>query len=136
MNITLKKQRDFDPAAFLAKAGLGREIVHQLVNNRQPNILTKQTFPVYSGDSRLRHPGRVVDPETEALATISVLPVILPPSVVGTAASAMIVWFLLGVKAAILSAALPENGASRTLVGPKVYKHRAKFIKNEASQGT
>jgi hypothetical protein len=59
MNITLKKQRDFDPAAFLAKAGLGREIVHQLVNNRQPNILTKQIFPVYSGDSRLRHPGRV-----------------------------------------------------------------------------
>ena len=28
MNITLKKQRDFDPAAFLAKAGLGRETVH------------------------------------------------------------------------------------------------------------
>jgi hypothetical protein len=41
MNITLKKQRDFDPAAFLAKAGLGREIVHQLVNNR---IIDNPTF--------------------------------------------------------------------------------------------
>ena len=28
INIPLKKKRDFDPAAFLAKAGLGRTIVH------------------------------------------------------------------------------------------------------------
>jgi CRP/FNR family transcriptional regulator, cyclic AMP receptor protein len=28
VNIQLKKRRDFDPVAFLAKAGLGRKLVH------------------------------------------------------------------------------------------------------------
>jgi CRP-like cAMP-binding protein len=28
VNIQLKKKRDFDPAAFLAEAGMGRKIVH------------------------------------------------------------------------------------------------------------
>jgi hypothetical protein len=66
MNITLKKQRDFDPAAFLAKAGLGREIVHQLVNNRQLNILTSKYSPFIQATADCGILGECVgDPETE-----------------------------------------------------------------------
>ncbi len=55
MNIAVKRKRDFDPEAFLAKAGVGREIVH-LSNKEQAfsqGDLADTVFYIQSGRIRL-----------------------------------------------------------------------------------
>jgi CRP-like cAMP-binding protein len=55
MNVRQRKKRNFDPAAFLAKAGLGRKIVH--LENRERAFsqgdLADSVFYIQSGRIRL-----------------------------------------------------------------------------------
>jgi CRP-like cAMP-binding protein len=55
INIPLKKKRDFDPAAFLAKAGLGRMIIHLVTKERafSQGDAAESIFYIQSGRVRL-----------------------------------------------------------------------------------
>src|SRR5690349_7794772 len=55
INIPLKKKRDFDPAAFLAQAGLGRAILHLVTKERafSQGDTADSIFYIQSGRVRL-----------------------------------------------------------------------------------
>ena len=70
INIPLKKKRDFDPAAFLAKAGLGRAILHLVTKERafSQGDTAESIFYIQSGRVRLN-----VIAKTGKEATIALL---------------------------------------------------------------